>query len=311
MSSLRDVPRCRASTISPSTTTWRSRPSTQQISIHDPAVGGAGLGALVGDLVLHVGEPAGYEDLFRRAKISAPKDVVVARHMGEGLFAVEHHHAVDAVGQAFHGFAAGGEQHRLADAIERDAVARGQGLDSGDAGDDLDLDVEPLHQPQRAVVQQDRKSTRLNSSHTVISYAVFCLKKKKNTSHGKRGRNHRDVHGRVLRGREPLHSVSGGDGQLFFFNDTATTEIYTLSLHDALPICLRVSRFVSPTTFHALGYALVASGRDRKSTRLNSSHTVNSYAVFCLTKKNTPLPPPPLTPPSPPPSPTPPPTTPP
>src|SRR5574342_691086 len=53
----------------------------------------------------------------------------------------------------------------------------------------------------------DRKSTRLNSSHHRISYAVFCLKKKKNFF-------------------------------FFFFNDTATTEIYTLSLHDALPICI-------------------------------------------------------------------------
>src|SRR3712207_701776 len=54
------------------------------------------------------------------------------------------------------------------------------------------------------VAVQDRKSTRLNSSHANISYAVFCLKKKQATC--------------------------------FFFNDTATTEIYTLSLHDALPI---------------------------------------------------------------------------
>src|SRR5256885_634114 len=61
---------------------------------------------------------------------------------------------------------------------------------------------------------RDRKSTRLNSSHLVISYAVFCLKKKQN-KHS------------VL----PLFFF-------FFFNDTATTEIYTLSLHDALPIWL-------------------------------------------------------------------------
>src|SRR5436190_7737696 len=77
----------------------------------------------------------------------------------------------------------------------------------------------------------------------------------------------------------------------FFFNDTATTEIYTLSLHDALPI--------SKTGVLA---GLVSGQRDeldedrqaddqrqfsqdRKSTRLNSSHTVISYAVFCLKKK--------------------------
>src|SRR5712675_3162417 len=69
----------------------------------------------------------------------------------------------------------------------------------------------------------------------------------------------------------------------FFFNDTATTEIYTLSLHDALPI-------LRP---RALGCLVDACERprgarrtqDRKSTRLNSSHGYSSYAVFCLKKK--------------------------
>src|SRR5260221_12665936 len=73
-----------------------------------------------------------------------------------------------------------------------------------------------------------------------------------------------------------LHSLFS----FFFFNDTATTEIYTLSLHDALPIFEHYHRR------HQLGdggdgHDLV----DRKSTRLNSSHTVISYAVFCLKKK--------------------------
>src|SRR5476651_2879397 len=66
----------------------------------------------------------------------------------------------------------------------------------------------------------------------------------------------------------------------FFFNDTATTEIYTLSLHDALPIChLR--------HVHDVGQdADQAEPRDRsESTRLNSSHANISYAVFCLKKK--------------------------
>src|SRR5215211_8593306 len=68
----------------------------------------------------------------------------------------------------------------------------------------------------------------------------------------------------------------------FFFNDTATTEIYTLSLHDALPI----SSTACPRRPHAArGRARSRSRRDRKSTRLNSSHTVISYAVFCLKKK--------------------------
>src|SRR2546430_15575298 len=67
----------------------------------------------------------------------------------------------------------------------------------------------------------------------------------------------------------------------FFFNDTATTEIYTLSLHDALPIShLRGA----PGGVPPQGGWRVAR-RDRKSTRLNSSHSQISYAVFCLKKK--------------------------
>src|SRR3712207_7880737 len=83
---------------------------------------------------------------------------------------------------------------------------------------------------------------------------------------------------------------------IFFFNDTATTEIYTLSLHDALPI-LRGARamigaFVSraPSAspeelLRRLDSAPDRATRDRKSTRLNSSHANISYAVFCLKKK--------------------------
>src|SRR2546429_8762507 len=74
----------------------------------------------------------------------------------------------------------------------------------------------------------------------------------------------------------------------FFFNDTATTEIYTLSLHDALPISIYgASRPVSrsgPTSSTRHSVAL-GCWRDRKSTRLNSSHGYISYAVFCLKKK--------------------------
>src|SRR3712207_6927922 len=85
----------------------------------------------------------------------------------------------------------------------------------------------------------------------------------------------------------------------FFFNDTATTEIYTLSLHDALPICDRGETSAAeeggnghaPQGFRArAGWARAGRGRgpargDRKSTRLNSSHANISYAVFCLKKK--------------------------
>src|SRR2546430_8054427 len=72
----------------------------------------------------------------------------------------------------------------------------------------------------------------------------------------------------------------------FFFNDTATTEIYTLSLHDALPIWsasarrrCRIGSTSDPST------SACRTVSDRKSTRLNSSHSQISYAVFCLKKK--------------------------
>src|SRR5256885_4044365 len=75
----------------------------------------------------------------------------------------------------------------------------------------------------------------------------------------------------------------------FFFNDTATTEIYTLSLHDALPICIG-QRIGSEhggheQIAHQPGDTGGQRQQDRKSTRLNSSHLVISYAVFCLKKK--------------------------
>src|SRR5438445_1917511 len=75
---------------------------------------------------------------------------------------------------------------------------------------------------------------------------------------------------------------------LFFFNDTATTEIYTLSLHDALPILDLSSLRVSPAAL-TIARTLQTYGAvigDRKSTRLNSSHANISYAVFCLKKKS-------------------------
>src|SRR2546426_4753087 len=76
----------------------------------------------------------------------------------------------------------------------------------------------------------------------------------------------------------------------FFFNDTATTEIYTLSLHDALPIysagqARRGQRPLPAGPAHPAGLRRGPQQLDRKSTRLNSSHLVISYAVFCLKKK--------------------------
>src|SRR5256885_15911549 len=88
---------------------------------------------------------------------------------------------------------------------------------------------------------------------------------------------------------------------IFFFNDTATTEIYTLSLHDALPISYSflqdrsaAANLLFWSSLHCTSRACSQAARifhghsitDRKSTRLNSSHLVISYAVFCLKKKN-------------------------
>src|SRR2546426_5608530 len=87
----------------------------------------------------------------------------------------------------------------------------------------------------------------------------------------------------------------------FFFNDTATTEIYTLSLHDALPILPIFYQLGSefmpplnegtilymPITLPGISVTEAEKYLDRKSTRLNSSHLVISYAVFCLKKKKT------------------------
>src|SRR2546422_11719167 len=71
----------------------------------------------------------------------------------------------------------------------------------------------------------------------------------------------------------------------FFFNDTATTEIYTLSLHDALPIsALHMWLGDGKGNFTPIKFTGTDIG-DRKSTRLNSSHGYISYAVFCLKKK--------------------------
>src|SRR5687768_18338085 len=73
----------------------------------------------------------------------------------------------------------------------------------------------------------------------------------------------------------------------FFFNDTATTEIYTLSLHDALPISVTIVEYKNNNLpASRIPYKSISRiGRDRKSIRLNSSHGYISYAVFCLKKK--------------------------
>src|SRR6202012_6199098 len=71
----------------------------------------------------------------------------------------------------------------------------------------------------------------------------------------------------------------------FFFNDTATTEIYTLSLHDALPIYLYAVRSTAHRTFAPVAVVFLKMRSEEHTS--NSSHTVISYAVFCLKKKKT------------------------
>src|SRR6266496_3996377 len=143
---------------------------------------------------------------------------------------------------------------------------------------DLPEPVVPVQRirPRRS----DRKSTRLNSSHVEISYAVFCLQKK-NT-------NARDIH--RYRRDDVVIALTEWEASwyrvhfVFFFNDTATTEIYTLSLHDALPICRRLAD-LSRARVTWFDRHRPVPPVDRKSTRLNSSHVEISYAVFCLKKK--------------------------
>src|SRR5699024_12573721 len=96
--------------------------------------------------------------------------------------------------------------------------------------------------------------------------------------------------------RSASHSFSHVFFIFFSFTDTATTEIYTLSLHDALPIL--VASHFQENAFNSLAFGDLSKEhaittapidkspqRDRKSTRLNSSHVSISYAVFCLKKK--------------------------
>src|SRR5690349_25174737 len=93
---------------------------------------------------------------------------------------------------------------------------------------------------------------------------------------------------RALRAQRFVDRIS------FFFDDTAPTEIYTLSLHDALPISgVRRARRAHSFACRFLVQGIGLLPQDRKSTRLNSSHVEISYAVFCLKKKirSNPLPP--------------------
>src|SRR5712664_734796 len=137
-----------------------------------------------------------------------------------------------------------------------------------------------MRSPTASVPSVDRKSTRLNSSHDQISYAVFCLKKKKVVIfiEARRTQTYQlkiGAAGLVLCLLIYFSALIAGVGLagiflsallIFFFNDTATTEIYTLSLHDALPI------FDARHPVHVGGGAGVRTGRS-VALRRSEEHT--------------------------------------
>src|SRR5215467_2092248 len=140
----------------------------------------------------------------------------------------------------------------------------------------------------------DRKSTRLNSSHLVISYAVFCLKKKNNNE--LRNRIEHTMAGHVRRALEEKPIVCEGDlvrmnyvhcvvtpyRYFFFFLMIRRPPRSTLFPYTTL---FRSPRCAGGAGCRQCDRLRLAFPVDRKSTRLNSSHLVISYAVFCLKKK--------------------------
>src|SRR5450432_1043339 len=137
-------------------------------------------------------------------------------------------------------------------------------------------------------VSRDRKSTRLNSSHDQISYAVFCLKKKTNRRRNNTSGAWADQRAATCATKSAGRARTATQNTVLFFflNETAPTEIYTLSLHDALPICPAPACGSAMSSRADRGWSRRTAAReDRKSTRLNSSHDQISYAVFGLKKK--------------------------
>src|SRR5689334_14798317 len=142
----------------------------QQIDVHDPAVTFPRLGAHRGDAATDVTDGARHQDLLRRAQIGAPPNPRRGRALQEGLIAVEHHHrrATDPV---LPQPASGGDEHRGADVVERNAVPGGQRLDGGDAGDDVvgefDAIGDHVEDAQGAVVQRGI-TPRQECAHPVV-----------------------------------------------------------------------------------------------------------------------------------------------
>src|SRR3989337_2104590 len=143
----------------------------------------------------------------------------------------------------------------------------------------------------------DRKSTRLNSSHGSISNAVFCLKKKKERAlnlvltikykQAPKDSTEQISYALIKTVDNTTVFTNGNPNKFFFFNKTATPEIYPLPLPDALPIFFVRPDFAAADRVARARHTGIerADRRDRKSTRLNSSHGSISYAGFCLKQK--------------------------
>src|SRR6201989_2425486 len=170
--------------------------------------------------------------------------------------------------------------------LDQHAVPRraGEGTDHRDGRRDHERSEEhtselqsPMYLVCRLLLEKNNSRSILRSCARVRAESL-CMKLRSIARQSSQERS-----GVVERRRRPRRA---GAHARFFFNDTAPTEIYTLSLHDALPISDR--RYQGPIPRRrARGYCNAAqagrwSQRDRKSTRLNSSHVEISYAVFCL-----------------------------
>src|SRR6266705_1075813 len=133
----------------------------------------------------------------------------------------------------------------------------------------------------------DRKSTRLNSSHRTSSYAVFCLKKKKTIfiQWLRRGKIHSSFPTKIKSRSSLLIPMPTTSTQffirLFFFHDPATTEIYTLSLHDALPISSRSAKstYETRTSCGPPLYSSTAIGVTRSEE--HTSELQSPYDLVC------------------------------
>src|ERR1700712_3301781 len=147
---------------------------SKQVGIHDPAVALASLRAHGGDPLAHFADGPADEDLVCRAEVRAPPDVRRRRAVAEGAVAVEHDdgRACQAV---LAESAAGGDQHRFSNVVERDAVACGQRLDRGYPRDDVVVEVDlcghDVEDAQRAVVQR-RIAPRQEGADAIVGKFV-------------------------------------------------------------------------------------------------------------------------------------------